>query len=182
MTFSNRLLKTVAAVLTASALLTACGGRRRRFSDAIANRNNHSHADAPPPLPHREACSWTQGVFEPLTEYEQRCENPRSGVDIEGNAFVDVQGELLHELFWLRSWTNKTYLWNNEVTDQDPAGFSDRVDYFDVLRTFETTASGADKDQFHFSQPTEDFLEQRNAAPTSGLWRRIRCFRTPTST
>ena len=165
MTFSNRLLKTVAAVLTASALVTACGGGGggSPTPSPIATAT-----PTPTPTPTSGSLSWTQGVFEPLTEYEQRCENPRSGVDIEGNAYDDVQGELLHELFWLRSWTNKTYLWNNEVTDQDPAGFSDRVDYFDVLRTFETTASGADKDQFHFSQPTKDFLEQRNAAPTSG--------------
>ena len=107
-------------------------------------------------------------MFEPLTEYEQICETPRSGVDIEGNAFVDEQGELLHELFWLRSWTNKTYLWNDEVVDQDPAGFSDRLVYFDELKTLETTPSGAAKDNFHFSQPTDEFLEQRNAAPVSG--------------
>ena len=167
MKLSNRLMTTVAAVLTASALLTACGGGGGG-SPTPSPIATTTPTPTPTPTPTSGSLSWTQGVFEPLTEYEQRCENPRSGVDIEGNAYNDVQGELLQELFWLRSWTNKTYLWNNEVTDQDPAGFSDRVDYFDVLRTFETTASGADKDQFHFSQPTEDFLEQRNAAPTSG--------------
>lgn len=122
--------------------------------------------------------TWTQGVFAASSQFAQRCENPRSGVDIEGNPFPDVQGTLAEELFWLRSWTNETYLWNDEVTDQSPYNFTDRLSYFAVLKTFATTASGKDKDDFHFSEPTEDFLEARNSAPTSGYGVRYIAIRT----
>lgn len=106
-------------------------------------------------------------MFDPASTFKNRCEVRRVGQDIEGNTYPDVQGTLLEELFWLRSWTNETYLWNTEVTDRNPAGFSDRLDYFDVLRTFATTASGKEKDDFHFSEPTEEYLAARNAAPTA---------------
>ncbi len=100
--------------------------------------------------------------------FKDQCEAPRSGVDIEGNAFPDQPGSLLEELFWLRSWTNETYLWNDEVTDRDPNDFSDRVAYFDVLKTEALTPSGKPRDDFHFSELTEDFLERRNSAPAAG--------------
>jgi len=112
-------------------------------------------------------------VFEARGNFEAQCENPRSGFDLDGNPFPDVQGELIDELFWLRSWTHETYLWNDEVTDRNPNDFNDRLDYFAQLRTFETTPSGEEKDDFHFSQPTDEFLEQRNSAPTSGYGVRL---------
>ncbi len=121
---------------------------------------------------------WTQGTFVASSQFEQRCENPRSGVDIEGTPFPDVQGSLAHELFWLRSWTNETYLWNDEVVDRNPNTFSDRLAYFAVLKTDEITASGKEKDDFHFSEPTEDFLEARNSAPRSGYGVRYIAIRT----
>ncbi|KCZ82657.1 peptidase family protein, partial [Hyphomonas hirschiana VP5] len=67
-------------------------------------------------------------MFDPASTFKNRCEVRRVGQDIEGNTYPDVQGTLLEELFWLRSWTNETYLWNTEVTDRNPAGFSDRLD------------------------------------------------------
>lgn len=110
---------------------------------------------------------WVQGTYEAASTFDQRCENPRSGVDIEGNSFPDVQGSTTIENFWLRSWTNETYLWNDEVTDRDPATFNDRLEYFNLLRTTAVTSSGEDKDDFHFSQSTEDFLASRNSAGTA---------------
>ncbi|MEL6666995.1 MAG: S41 family peptidase, partial [Pseudomonadota bacterium] len=65
-------------------------------------------------------------------------------------------------------WTEETYLWNDQVTDQDPNTFSDRLAYFNVLKTNEVTASGEDLDDFHFSEPTADFLERRNSAAQAG--------------
>ena len=82
----------------------------------------------------------------------------------------------MKEKFWLRSWTNETYLWNTEVTDVDPATGGDRLAYFGLLRTAAVTASGEDKDDFHFSQSTEAFLESRNSAPTSGYGVRFVAF------
>lgn len=91
----------------------------------------------------------------------------RTGLDLEGNPFPDLPGSLLEEKFWLRSWTNETYLFNDEVVDRDPATFSNRIAYFDVLRTTARTASGEEKDDFHFSETTENFLRRRNSAPTA---------------
>ncbi len=116
---------------------------------------------------------WTQGVFEPASTFVNRCEVVRTGVDIEGNAFPDRQGSTLLENFWLRSWTNETYLWNTEVVDRNPANFSNRLDYFAVLKTDAITPSGRPRDEFHFSQPTTEFLAQRNSAPTAGYGARL---------
>lgn len=93
---------------------------------------------------------------------------PRTGIDIEGNPFPDRQGTLLDELNWLRSWSNETYLWNDEILDQDPGGFATPEDYFAVLKTNDVTPSGEDKDDFHFFEPTEDFLEARNSVASAG--------------
>ncbi len=92
----------------------------------------------------------------------------RTGVDLEGNPFPDQAGSLLQEMFWLRSWTHETYLWPDEVTDRDPNNYSDRIAYFDTQKTIATTASGENKDDFHFSQPTEEYLEQRNSTALPG--------------
>ena len=111
--------------------------------------------------------NYTPGVFAAASTFKDRCAVPRTGVDIEGNAFPDRSGSTAFENFWLRSWTEETYLWNDEVTDRDPRDFNDRIEYFNLLRTTAVTASGEDKDDFHFSQSTEEFLEQRNSAPTA---------------
>jgi len=111
--------------------------------------------------------SYTPGVFAAASTFKDRCEAPRSGVDIEGNAFPDRAGSTTIENFWLRSWTDETYLWNDEVTDRDPRAFDDRIEFFNLLRTTAVTPSGEDKDDFHFSQSTEEFLEQRNSAATA---------------
>ncbi|MEO0982206.1 MAG: S41 family peptidase [Pseudomonadota bacterium] len=124
-------------------------------------------APPPPPPPVSSAPTFTAGVFEASGEFEAQCETPRSGVDIEGNGFPDEPGSTLLENFWLRSWTNETYLWNDEVVDRDPAGFNDRLAYFAQLRTFAVEPSGEDRDDFHFSEPTEEFLARRNSAPSA---------------
>src|SRR5262249_1888947 len=49
-----------------------------------------------------------------------------------------------------RSWTNELYLWYREVPDQDPANYA-TADYFNLLKTTATTASGNPKDRFHFT-------------------------------
>ncbi len=130
----------------------------------------------PPPPPGGVDPTWTAGTYEAASTFKSQCESPRSGVDSEGNAFTDQQGSLVKEKFWLRSWTNETYLWNTEVTDVDPATGGDRLAYFGLLRTNAVTASSEDKDDFHFSQSTEAFLESRNSAPTSGYGVRFVAF------
>ncbi len=151
-----------AMAVAATAILAACGGGGGGGSTAPTT------VAPPPPPPPPPPTTWQAGVYPAASTFKDQCQSPRSGVDIEGNTFPDQQGALIDELFWLRSWTEETYLWNDEVTDQDPAGFADRLAYFAQLRTTATTASGEDKDDFHFSQSTEDYLAARNSTPTSG--------------
>lgn len=135
-------------------------------------------APPPPPPPPSSGPTWTQGVFEAASQFKDRCQVVRTGVDIEGNTFPDMAGSTLEENFWLRSWTNETYLWNDEVDDQDPANFNNRLDYFDVLKTEEITPSGRPKDEFHFTQPTDEFLAARNSTPDATYGANIVAFST----
>jgi len=81
----------------------------------------------------------------------------------------------LRSKFWIRSWSDETYLWNTEIEDTDPNSIADRVDYFDITKSFELTetGSGREKDDFHFSEPTEDFVDRRNSAASSGYGYRL---------
>lgn len=104
--------------------------------------------------------TWTQGVFENETNFKDRCETPRSGINPATNApYADVAGSTLFENHWLRSWSNNTYLWYSEIVDRNPAGFSDTLSYFDVLKTDATTQSGTPRDQFHFTYDTAEYQE-----------------------
>ncbi len=118
--------------------------------------------------------TWTQGVFQAASTFENRCASPRTGVDAQGRAFPDQAGSLAQELFYLRSWTNQTYLWNTEVADQNPATFTDRVAYFNVLKTNATTASGLAKDRFHFTRTTAEYLAEQSSAATASYGAELR--------
>jgi len=67
-----------------------------------------------------------------------------------------MNGSTLDENNWLRSWVNDTYLWYDEVIDRDPSLFTTE-EYFPLLKTEEKTASGKDKDEFHFTFPTDEW-------------------------
>jgi len=107
-----------------------------------------------------EGPTWTAGVYENEDNFKDQCENPRSGTDLNGNAFPDQSGSTLHENHWLRSWSNNTYLWYSELPDIDPATESNPTDYFDLLKTPQTTASGTDKDNFHFFMDTAEYRQR----------------------
>lgn len=158
-----RKIVTAGALIASTAALAACsgGGGGGATSTPVA-----TVTPTPPPST-TSAPIYTSGVFDDSGLFEARCEVPRSGVDIEGNAFTDQAGSTLEENFWLRSWTNETYLWPDEVPDRNPGDFDNRLDYFAILRTTATTASGEDRDDFHFSEPTEEFLERRNSAASA---------------
>ena len=99
--------------------------------------------------------TWTPGVFQPAAEFAALCASPRSGTDpTTGQAYPDRQGSTLDENNWLRSWTHQLYLWYDEVQDVNPALYSSTSDYFQLMKTTETTSSGAAKDRFHFTYPT----------------------------
>ncbi|GGB78796.1 S41 family peptidase [Henriciella pelagia] len=154
------------AILASAILfgLAACGG-----GGGGGGGSSAPPAPPPPPSPPPSGGSgptYTPGVYEDASLFKDQCETPRTGVDIEGNPFPDEAGSLLEELLWLRSWTDETYLWRTEVPDLDPDNYTARVPYFDDLKTSAVTASGEAKDDFHFSEPTEDYLAARNSAPS----------------
>ncbi len=149
------------ALMLSVLVLSACGG-----GSSAPSQNFQPRQPAPPSQP--TGNQWQQGVFAPDSQFKDLCEAPRSGVDINGNPFPDEAGTLFDEQMWLRSWSNDTYLWYDEIIDQDPADFDSAVSYFNVLRTNETTASGAAKDNFHFSQSTEEYQSFSQTGTSTG--------------
>ena len=135
--------------------LTACGGGGSGGSlldDRTGNFNNNS--------------AWEPGVFKPASDFKNRCDAPRSGTDpYTGNSYPDRTGNTLAENNWLRSWSNETYLWYDEIIDTDPAEFDEPTLYFQLLKTYALTPSGAPKDQFHFTYDTAEW----NALSGSGV-------------
>jgi hypothetical protein len=98
--------------------------------------------------------TWTAGVFEPPATFAALCAAPRTGTDpYTKQAYPDHQGSTVDETNWLRSWTHQLYLWYDEVQDVNPASYS-TADYFQLMKTMETTSTGAPKDRFHFTYPT----------------------------
>src|SRR6266496_239484 len=98
--------------------------------------------------------AWTAGTFQPASTFVAQCATPRTGTDpATGKAYPDKAGSTLAENNWLRSWTHELYLWYREVPDLNPASYA-TADYFNVLKTSATTASGQPKDKFHFTYPT----------------------------
>ena len=94
-------------------------------------------------------------TFPPSADYAGKCAMPRTGTDpITGQPYTDTQGTIDDEKTWLRSWADEYYLWYGEVPDYDGSDYATPVDYFDVLKTYAKTATGADKDRFHFVYDT----------------------------
>ncbi len=122
---------------------------------------------------------WQQGVFLDFMTFYAQCEAPRGGIDpATGNPYPDVAGSTLDENNFLRSYTDDTYLWYDEVTDRDPGLYNDPVVYFDLLRTLATspTATGTCtsddsthcKDRFHFTYDTEVYRQLSQSGVTYG--------------
>lgn len=106
------------------------------------------------------ACGGNDGThtFRPSSVYFAKCASPRSGIDpATGAAYRDTRGTVGDEKSWLRSWIDELYLWYREVPATDPARYATATDYFKVLKTPASTASGAPKDRFHFTYPTVEW-------------------------
>ncbi|MFS1524488.1 S41 family peptidase [Microbulbifer sp. 2304DJ12-6] len=127
--------------------LVACGG---------GSGNEGSSSDTSS----GESFTWTEGEFQPASDFDGMCVSPRSG--------TDVLGTRLDENNWLRSMSHELYLWYSEIVDQDPAKFDDSLEYFAELKTLALTASGQEKDRFHFTIPTEEWLEMTESGVSVG--------------
>jgi hypothetical protein len=143
-----------ALVIVISLALYACGG-------------SSSQPSRVPPKPTINEPSWIAGQYSDDAIYKDLCAVPRVGPDSNGDTFSDAQGTAMHEKMWLRSWTNDTYLWYSEVDDNNPSPFS-VANYFSQLKTNERTASGSFKDNFHFTQSTEDYNQRTQSGVSSG--------------
>ncbi|WP_037469220.1 S41 family peptidase [Shewanella marina] len=131
-------------------LLTACSGGGTTEDNSTSGNGSGSGGTTDTTL------QWTQNQFSPEVDFFARCANPRSGINpATDQAYPDQAGSTEYEQFWLRSWANNSYLWYDEVTDKNPADFSTITDYYAQLKTTATTASGNDKDNFHFLLDTE---------------------------
>ncbi len=113
--------------------------------------------------------TWTQGVYQPASSFAALCAAPRTGTDPYNNnqPYPDRPGSTLDENFWLRSWTHQLYLWYDEVQDVNPAGYT-TANYFQLMKTTQTTPSGAPKDRFHFTYPTATWEQLSQAGVEVG--------------
>jgi C-terminal processing protease CtpA/Prc len=149
MRFKNKFNQLIVPLCT-SLILVSCGG------------------GSSPDSPNAPEVAWVAGEFEPSSNFAGRCENPRTGSSpVTGQAYPDRAGSELLEKFWQRSFNNETYLWYQEVVDKNPNNFG-LEEYFQQLKTTEVTDSGADKDQYHFTQTTSEVEEQTQLGVTYG--------------
>ncbi len=111
---------------------------------------------------------WTPGVFLDASAFAAHCAAPRSGIDPNtGQPFPDLQGATLDENNFLRSYSDDTYLWYDEITDRDPGLFTTPV-YFDLLKTNAITPSGQPKDKFHFTFPSDEWFQLSQSGVSAG--------------
>ncbi|MCJ8319185.1 MAG: S41 family peptidase [Colwellia sp.] len=141
LSLNNSVNKTLSAIiLTSTVLLSACGGSNGSYSTTTSN-----------------TYTWVAGTFVDDSKLDNLC-------------IGTSNGSALTEKLWLRSWSDDTYLWYNEIDDQSPAAFS-ISDYFSELKTNALTPSGKLKDQFHFSMSTQEWnlLNQSGASLGFGI-------------
>ena len=143
--------------------LAACGGG--------GGGDGSTPQASPPPAstPPSSGSGWQSGLFLDASTFKNLCANPRSGIDPATNQpFTDMQGQTVDENNFLRSYSDNTYLWYDEIVDQDPGLFNDPLVYFDELKTFATTPSGNPKDKFHFTVPSDEWFKLTQSGVSVG--------------
>lgn len=139
---------------------------------ALAGCGGGGGSDGGGGLSYVDDTGWVAGQFKPASEFADRCAVPRTGIDPStGTVYPDRLGTGLDERNFLRSWSNETYLWYDEIVDRNPFDYDDKLEYFDLLKTDALTASGNPKDQFHYYMPTSEHqsLSQSGTAVGYGV-------------
>ena len=115
--------------------------------------------------------SWSAGDFsQTATNLANKCSVARIGIDpYTGKNYPDETGSSLYEKMFLRAFSNETYLWYDEIPDNNPNNYASVVDYFDSLVTPATTASGQKKDRFHFTRSYDDVMKSQQAGLVAGF-------------
>ena len=154
-------IKTFIKFLPVSVLLAtiaACGGGGGGGGGGVTPE--------PPP-----DTGWQPGVFLDESTYALRCATPGNSLNIYSDgcpAVQDVQGTVLDENNFLRSWSNRTYLWYDEIVDRDPANYDDPLTYFGLLKTNAPSPTGAPKDKFHFTYESLDYCQLSQGGVSAG--------------
>ncbi len=151
---SSRQRYRVLAALTMAFALSACGGGGSG-GGSLGGGNGGGNGGGG-----GSNNNWKPGVFMAASTFSGHCLAPRSGSN-------DLQGSTLDENNFLRSYSNNTYLWYDEIVDQDPGMFATAA-YFDQLVTEATTASGNNKDNFHFSLSTDEWIALSQGGASAG--------------
>ena len=95
------------------------------------------------------AASVAPPALPPTSANAMQCANPRAEAK-----YGDKPGTLENEKAWVRSHIDEVYLWREEVPALFASDYGTPVSYFRPLKTWAKTASGKDKDEFHFTVNT----------------------------
>ncbi|WP_370980615.1 S41 family peptidase [Agaribacterium sp. ZY112] len=154
-------------VFVCGILLGACGG-------GSSHKEGRANLIRPSPIPSVDAegvlPEWVQLEYKPSSEYKGMCALPRSGTNSDGEAYGDQQGSERFEKFWLRSWSNETYLWYDEIGDWNPGRFG-LLEYFYKLRS-----QRLNKDRFHFAVDTDEWEQLSQSGISFGYGMEVLAF------
>jgi C-terminal processing protease CtpA/Prc len=143
-------------VISMALTFSACGG---------GGGGGGGNSDTPPDT------GWQPGVFLDESTYALRCATPGKSIAVFADgcpAVDDVQGTVLDENNFLRSWSNRTYLWYDEITDRDPGNYDNPLTYFDLLKTNALSPTGAPKDKFHFTYESVEYCQLSQGGVSAG--------------
>ena len=153
--------------------LTACGGGGGSSAAPAASPNPSASANsssAPTPTGGSSNSAFVSGNFQSSSVFKDSCGAPRANT--ASDTFPDMQGSFEDEGHWLRSWSNETYLWYDEIQDRDPGLYATSAEgvaaYFDLLKTQQTTPSGNPKDRYHFTRDTAEYRAESEQGLTFG--------------
>ena len=148
-------------------VLAACGGGGGGGSSTSSVVNQGATTT---PTSESSGSTFVAGNFQPSSVFKDSCGSPRANT--ASDSFPDMQGSFEDEGYWLRSWSNETYLWYDEIQDKDPSLYATSsggvLEYFDLLKTEETTPSGNPKDRFHFTRDTAEYEAESQQGITFG--------------
>ena len=159
----------IVAVMLTGLMLSACGGGGGSSSPQPTAVNQTTNTGTTQ-TGNTNNSGFVAGVFQSSSVFKDSCGAPRTSTASE--TFPDMQGSFADEGYWLRSWSNDTYLWYDEIQDRDPGLYATSAagvaEYFELLKTEATTPSGNPKDRFHFTRDTAEYLAESQLGITFG--------------
>ena len=162
MTFKT--LFTALTTVLCSLTMVACGGGGGGGASSTNTSSANTNTNTTETVDNSPVNTWVAGQYKSAQSFSNRCETPRTNAN-----YQDLIGSVTDENNWIRSWSHETYLWYNELPDIDPKTYSDPLDYFELMKTSAITASGRDKDQFHFTWNTEEYNKLSESGISAGF-------------